>query len=69
VPGQSFGKSGLTRDNSGQRELSFHMKSERKQFALVSPRLLNANQGSPANLASNVSLISLRHKHQVKAAE
>ena len=69
IPGQSFGKSGLTRDNSGQRELSFHAKSERKQFALVSPRLQNAGPLNAENLTSNVSLISLRNKNHIKAAE
>lgn len=67
MPGISFTKSGLTRDNSGLRELST-LPGTKQKFSLVSPRM----QPSPQEhmlLTNNVSLISLKNKGHVHAAE
>ena len=68
MPGITFTKSGLTRDNSGLRELST-LPGTQKHFTLISPRLQQSPLENSWLLTNNVSLISLKHKGHVAAAE
>lgn len=69
--GMSFGKSGLTRDNSGLRELSTDPSSRARHLQVISPRLPPSGMETRVNdgLMSSVSFISLKNKTQIKAAE
>ena len=64
-PGKSFGKSGMTRDNSGIREMNVSTLPSTKKV-----RTRKASQQMELDgLPKEISLMSLKQKNQVMAAE
>ena len=63
-PGKSFGKSGMTRDNSGIRQL-FPVPSSTK----ARTRKPSHQMGDAGTIPREVSLMSLKQRNQVMAAE